>query len=323
MRVTLLVEVVVAGAINWDINLFVGKFPRPGEETPVLRITRVPGGKAGNVSVAASRLLGPNKIAIVGALGRDEIADTQIRLFNDEGVDTSAVSRKADSESGQAYIITEESGENVIHTYFGANAMLKPTDILSKAAETMIRSAKVTAITDPPEETVETITKIGHEAGRLIAWDPGIRAKAGMRQLRSMLLRVSYLFLNEVEVEYMTGVKDPAEAVKRLSAINPELKVIVKWGKEGCTMFKKQEETRIPGIDLAKHGLEVVNTVGCGDAFLGAFSAAKSLDLFDEEALNWANWAGALKATKSETRGSPTRNELEKWVSSNRTRKND
>jgi len=35
----------------------------------------------------------------------------------------------------------------------------------------------------------------------------------------------------------------------------------------------------------------------------------------DEEALQWANWAGALKATKTETRGSPTRSELEKWVS--------
>lgn len=307
-------DVVVAGAINWDINLFVGKFPRPGEETPVHRITRVPGGKAGNVTVAAARLLGPNRVGILGALGRDDIADTQIRLLNNEGVDTSAVSLKDETESGQAYIVTEESGENVIHTYFGANAMLAPTDILGKTCAEMIRFSRITAITDPPEETVETITRIAHEADRPIAWDPGIRAKAGMGQLRSMLLRVSYLFLNEVEVEYMTGVKDPAEAVKRLSAMNPELKVIMKLGKEGCAMFREQRESRIPGIDLAKHGLRVVNTVGCGDAFLGAFSAAKALSLVDEEALLWANWAGALKATKPETRGSPTRNELEKWM---------
>jgi sugar/nucleoside kinase (ribokinase family) len=30
-----LIKVVVAGAINWDINLFVQRFPRPGEEMPV------------------------------------------------------------------------------------------------------------------------------------------------------------------------------------------------------------------------------------------------------------------------------------------------
>ena len=64
--------------------------------------------------------------------------------------------------------------------------------------------------------------------------------------------------------------------------------------------------------------MAVVNTVGCGDAFLGAFSAAKALQLGDVDALNWANWAGALKATKSETRGSPTIRELKTWVDRNR-----
>lgn len=309
-----MVQVVIGGAINWDINLFVGRFPRPGEETPVIRITRVPGGKAGNVAVAAARLLGHHQVGIIGALGQDDIADTQLRLLNKEGVDTSAISRKADAESGQAYIITEESGENVIQTYFGANAMLKPTDITRESTLEMIQSARITTITDPPEETVETIMGIAHKAGRLIAWDPGIRAKAGMGNLRNMLLCTSYLFLNEVEAEYMTGVGEPAEAAKRLSGINPDLTAILKSGKEGCTMFKGQAITQVPGIDLAKYGLRVVNTVGCGDAFLGAFSAAKALDLSDEESVRWANWAGALKATKPETRGSPTRNELEKWI---------
>ncbi len=309
-----MVQVVIGGAINWDINLFVGRFPRPGEETPVIRITRVPGGKAGNVAVSAARLLGHHQVGIIGALGQDDIAHTQLRLLDSEGVDTSAISRKADAESGQAYIITEESGENVIQTYFGANAMLKPTDITRESTLEMIQSARITTITDPPEETVETIMGIAHKAGRLIAWDPGIRAKAGMGNLRNMLLCTSYLFLNEVEAEYMTGVGEPAEAAKRLSGINPDLTAILKSGKEGCTMFKGQAITQVPGIDLAKYGLRVVNTVGCGDAFLGAFSAAKALDLSDEESVRWANWAGALKATKPETRGSPTRNELEKWI---------
>lgn len=318
-----MVEVVVAGAINWDINLFVRMFPRPGEETPVVRITRVPGGKAGNVSVAAARLLGFGQVGLIGALAQDDIAETQLRLLNTEGVDTSAISRKTDVESGQAYIITEESGENVIHTYFGANAMLKPTDISSKGGGEMIRSARITAITDPPEETIDTITQIAHETGRLIAWDPGIRAKAGMERLRRILLRTSYLFLNEVEAQYMTGVRQPAEAAKCLSEINPHLTAILKLGKEGCTIFKGQATIRVLGIDLAKFGLKVVNTVGCGDAFLGAFSAAKAMDLSDEVSVHWANWAGALKATKPETRGSPTRDELERWIARTGTRQSD
>lgn len=315
-----MVKVVVAGAINWDINLFVRAFPRPGEETPVVRITRVPGGKAGNVAVAAARLLRPHEVGIIGALGRDDIADMQMQLLNGDGVDTSAISLKAETESGQAYIITEESGENVIHTYFGANALLKPTDILSEKTREMIRSAIITTITDPPEETVDTLAEIAHKAGKPIAWDPGIRAKAGMEQLRDILVRTRYLFLNEVEAEYMTEVREPAEAAKRLSEINPDLTAILKLGKEGCTMFKGQTAVRVPGIDLAEYGLTVVNTVGCGDAFLGAFSAAKALDFSDEESVRWANWAGALKATKPETRGSPTREELERCIARTSTR---
>jgi len=309
-----LVDVVVAGAINWDINLFVHKFPQPGGETPVLRITRVAGGKAGNVAVATARLLGPRRVAIIGALGKDSIGDEQNRLLSEEGVDTSTIIVKPDVESGQAYIVIEDSGENKIHTHFGANAILAPDDILSGTLRKSIQSAKIVTISDPPEETIDTIVGIAHAVGTMIAWDPGVRSGAGMERLRPILAQTDYLFLNEVEVEYMTEAREPAEAVRRLSGMNPELKVIMKWGKEGCTMFKGQTETRVPGIDLAKHGMRVVNTVGCGDAFLGVFSAAKALSLVDEEALQWANWAGALKATKPETRGSPTRSELEKWV---------
>jgi ribokinase len=62
---------------------------------------------------------------------------------------------------------------------------------------------------------------------------------------------------------------------------------------------------------LERLGLKVVNTVGCGDAFLGAFVAAKSEGKSDEEAIVWANAAGSFKATRMETRGSPKRNELD------------
>jgi ribokinase len=310
-----LIKVVVAGAINWDINLFVQKFPRPGEEMPVTRIARVPGGKAGNVSVAAARLLGPNQVGIIGALGYDDIADKQIRLFKTEGVETSAITCKPDAESGQAYIIIEESGENIIHTHFGANSMLEPTDVSRTDVKEMIRSAAVTVITDPPPDAIEAIAEISHQAGGLVAWDPGVRAEAGMEKLRRVLLCTNYLFLNEAEVEYMTGVKEPEEAAGHLLTINPDLTAILKLGKEGFTAFGSETTIRIPGIDLTEWGLTVVNTVGCGDAFLGAFSAAKALKLSDEQALHWANWAGAMKATKSETRGSPTRRELEEWTS--------
>jgi len=55
--------------------------------------------------------------------------------------------------------------------------------------------------------------------------------------------------------------------------------------------------------------------VGCGDAFLGAFVASLSEGRSDEEALEWANCAAGLKATRPETRGSPDRMTLLKYLS--------
>ena len=60
--------------------------------------------------------------------------------------------------------------------------------------------------------------------------------------------------------------------------------------------------------------MKVVNTVGCGDAFLGVFAASKAQGMDDIEALERANLAGALKATKPETRGSPRKEEFERYL---------
>ena len=70
----------------------------------------------------------------------------------------------------------------------------------------------------------------------------------------------------------------------------------------------------VPSVNLEKIGLKVVNAIGCGDAFLGAFAASKAEGLDDVESLERANLAGALKATKPETRGSPNREEMGRYL---------
>ena len=79
-------------------------------------------------------------------------------------------------------------------------------------------------------------------------------------------------------------------------------------------MYRGAKKEVLPSLDLAGHGLKVVNTVGCGDAFLGAFVAALSEGLSELEALKWGNCAGGLKATKFETRGSPNRETLVRYL---------
>ena len=75
-----MVSLVVCGAINWDISCFVERLPVPGEEVTIENITRVSGGTGGNIAVAAARILGAKEVALIGALGKDDIASKLLPL---------------------------------------------------------------------------------------------------------------------------------------------------------------------------------------------------------------------------------------------------
>jgi ribokinase len=310
-----LVRTVVIGAINWDINLFVKKFPRGGEETVVDHITRVPGGKAGNVAVTAARLLGPNQAAILGGLGTDTVSTEQMRIFQEEGVVTSGLKFSQNEESGQAYILIDEHGENIIHSFRGANSSITPEDLDDPTRMELVSTALVVTIMDPPFETSLKLAKEARQLGKIIAWDPGVKSEMGLKRVEALLKNVDYLAANEAEIANLTGSKVPGEAARRLIKRNPNLKVLAKVGPKGSMLYQGKRRIMGQALDLNHRGLKVVNTVGCGDAFLGAFVAALSEGQPDREALKWGNCAAGLKATRLETRGSPDRETLMKYLS--------
>jgi len=309
-----LVKTVVLGKINWDTSLFLDRFPKSGEEVVVQRIVRVPGGKAGNTAVAGARLLGPAKVAILGGLGKDSIGAEQVKIFEKEGVLTSGLKFSEEAESGQAYITIDAKGANIIHTYAGANATITPADLDEPVRRGLISEAAVVSIMDPPFEAAMKLAETAKVFGKVVAWDPGVIARLGITKVRGLLKNVDYLIANEHESADLTGITNHDDAAKKLLDVNKEMRVVVKLGEKGCIMYAGEKRTALPNLDLPRAGLKVVNTVGCGDAFLGAFTAAVSEGLSDLDALRWGNCAGGLKATRLETRGSPTREMLLKHL---------
>lgn len=309
-----MVRTVVLGAVNWDTSLFIKRFPHSGQEAIVRRITHMPGGKAGNTAVAAARLLGPEQAAIFGGLGKDSIGAEQVKIFEGEGVDTSGLKFCDDAESGQAYIAIDEEGANIIYKHSGANALIEPSDLDDPTRRTLISEAATVAIMDPPLETAIKMAERAKGFGKVVAWDPGVNSELGLREVRALMKNVDYIVANEHEVANLTGVKNPETAARRLTAENEKLKVVVKLGGKGCVLHAGDKKVMLPNLDLSAVGLKAVNTVGCGDAFLGAFVAALSEGLSDADALRWGNCAGGLKATRFETRGSPDREKLLKHL---------
>jgi len=309
-----MVDLICCGAINWDINLFVERLPRTGEEVQVREIQRVSGGTAANVSVAAARILGPSRVAFIGALGGDGIAERQLAILGEEGVDASGVLRVADEESGQAYITIGAGGENEIHTYFGANLRLLPGSLSDPKRQRLIREAKVAVIMDPPLETAERLTELCRADGKTVVWDPGVYADLKLEALAPTIRNVDYFVLNHLEFENLLGSSDPGQVSAGLGSVKRGIKAIIKRGRDGCTLCGDGATVRVDAVPLDKLGLEVVNTVGCGDAFIGAFAAAKVEGIDDIEALRRGCAAGSFKATRKETRGGPTAKQLQEML---------
>jgi ribokinase len=314
-------ELITCGAINWDINLFIERLPRAGEEVPVKEIQRVSGGTAANVAVAAARLLGKKRVAFIGALGKDEIADKQRSILWDEGVDDSGLLFVQGKESGQAYISISGDGENEIHTYFGANLKLDGPCLRDPERLKLIKGAKICVIMDPPLETARYLAELCRDYGVTVIWDPGVYAELGLNELMPTLANTDYFILNHVEYENLLGTSSAHEIAQRMHERVKGLKCIIKHGSEGCTLTQDSVGAiiHINAVPLDRLGMTVVNTVGCGDAFIGGFASAKVEGLDDTEALRWGNVAGSFKATRKETRGGPMKAQLveliEKWRS--------
>jgi len=309
-------QLLVIGCINWDINLFLTRFPQVGEEVPVNKITRVPGGTAANVAVAASRLMEEGEVTLIGGLGADEVGRTQLSILEAEGINTSGIQIFSDQESGQAYILIDKNGQNSIHTYFGANRCISPQLIQDPPLKNLIKAAEVIVIMDPPINTALKVAEQGHANDSLVIWDPGVYYELGIDTLSPTLAFTDYFILNQVEYTTLLETQDARCMGHKLAAVSADITGIVKQGAQGCILIKSQGESIrvIPSVNLQDIGMKVVNTVGCGDAFIGAFAAAKVNQCGDEEALIQANYAGAYKATREETRGSPTHTELVNFI---------
>jgi ribokinase len=307
----LTLELAITGALNWDINLFVKQIPLTGQEVVVEKIARVPGGKGGNVAVAASRILGKGRVALIACLGRDDVGRKQISILEQEGVDTSAVQLLDNIESGQAYITVDQKGGNVIETHFGANAELTTEHLMLPKVQSVLANLRMLVVIDPPRKVAGKLLAEAKRLGKPVMWHPGVLTRFGLDEFEQDMEDINYLILNEHEATQFTETKRLEEALSRLSKAAPKAKILVTLGNKGAAFYSEGKTSKTAKISLDKLGKKVVNTTGSGDAFVGAFAAYKVLGVGDMEAFRYANMAGALKACHPDTRGSPTRKDLE------------
>jgi len=306
-------SLVVCGAINWDISCFVEQLPVPGEEVTIRYITRVSGGTGGNIAVAAARILGAKKVALIGALGRDDIARQQIAALDVEGVVTEGIDHIAGEESGQAYILVDQTGENVIASHLGANARLGLEHLNKAQVKQQLQECRGIVLTDPNLEVAEELIKLAKRRDVAVLWDPGILISPNREALHSLAKQAEVLFLNETEANALLGTDELNASLQKLKELGFGNHVVLKLSSQGAAMLEPASGTvtQIPALPLKKLDINVVNTVGCGDVFAGVFAAYHVEGSSLAQSLVMASVAAGFNATRPETRGSPDRATLE------------
>ncbi len=306
-------SLVVCGAINWDISCFVERLPVPGEEVTIKHITRVSGGTGGNIAVAAARILGAKKVALIGALGKDDIARQQIAAFDVEGVITEGIDHIAGEESGQAYILVDQTGQNVIASHLGANARLGLGHLNKAQVKQQLQECRGIVLTDPPLEVAEELINLAKRRDVPVLWDPGILISPNREALQALARQAEVLFLNETEANDLLGTDELNMSLQKLKELRFGNHAVLKLGAQGAAMLELASGTviEVPALPLKKLGLNVVNTVGCGDVFAGVFAAYHVMGSSLAQSLIMASAAAGLNATRPETRGSPDRANLE------------
>jgi 5-dehydro-2-deoxygluconokinase len=122
-------------------------------------------------------------------------------------------------------------------------------------------------------------------------WESKDRARA---EIAEVLPMVDVVVGNLTECEVAVGETDPERAAKALLASGPSI-AIVKLGPDGVMGADESGVVTLPAAQI-----EVVNGLGAGDAFGGAFCHGLLEDWPLERILDFANTAGAIVASRLE-----------------------
>jgi ribokinase len=109
----------------------------------------------------------------------------------------------------------------------------------------------------------------------------------------ALLAVTDILVVNEGEGRRLTGADGP-EAIGAALQRRVGKAAIVTLGADGAILFQAGGEP----LRRSAHAVEVVDTTGAGDAFIGALAARLAAGHEAGEALAWGLSAGALACTR-------------------------
>ncbi len=300
-------KILVLGNSNIDFVLKIPRFHRPGETILAESLGTFFGGKGANQAITAKRLGG--NVQFITKLGRDHFGKAYRHDFIRSGLDQRLLLQDKKLRTGTAVIEVSPEGENRIIAFLGANGSLSAGD-LKKLKRHFSGVGIFATQLEIPVSTAETGLKMAKEQGAITLLNPS----PPVRLSPKLLSRVDFIIPNELEAQFLTGLKWKRDQhipkiAEKLLEMGPK-NVVVTLGSKGLYFKSRDEEFWMKAFRV-----KVVDTTAAGDAFLGALAISLSENKPIREALVFANGAGALSTTKFGAQPSlPFRKDLDRFL---------
>ena len=279
-------RIVVVGSANVDLTTFTDQFPRPGETLFGDHFDLGFGGKGANQAVAAVHC--GAKVHMVSRVGDDLFGPATIHNFKKLGIGTRHVRRIKGISSGVAPIFVEKNGQNRIIVVKGANDRLAPRDV-DEAAPLIQRADAIILQFEIPLRTVYHTIRLAQRSGVRCILNPAPALPVELDRLAG----VDYFIPNESEAESITGrpvgTVEEAKACARYLLDQGLRRVILTLGARGALLATREGIELIPAFNV-----EVKDSTGAGDAFIGSFAVFLAEAVPEREAVARANLYAAI-----------------------------
>ena len=293
----------VLGSINFDLVIFLKKFPEIGETVKGNSIFFNLGGKGANQAITIKKL--NDDVIFIGRVGDDYFGKYLINNLNQFNLDYEI---KIDNNlnTGIAIINVDENGKNKIVIYEGANSGVRDEEIdflkdRIKGEDLLLMQGEI------PFETIINAVEIAKKSQAKVIFDP---APAKL-EFKNLFPYLTYITPNEVEIQMLTP--DISELDDKIDfLINSGVYgVIVKLGEKGIVY--KDRDGRYFKLDAYK--VNAVDTTAAGDIFNGAFALCLSKNFDLKYSLKFSQAASAISVTrKGATISCPDYNEVIKFL---------
>jgi ribokinase len=283
-------RVLVVGSANVDFTVAAPRLPAPGETVSEGTLLITHGGKGANQAVAARRL--GADVRLIASVGADDAGQRIVTALAAEGIGVGGVS-VADRPTGTALIVVDPAGRNQIAVAPGANRALTVEQVTRREDDFAWAQIVVCQLEIPLAVAAWSLAE-ARRRGAITILNP---APVPAEPL-SVWPLVDYLTPNLGEATRLSGTAEDGRDAATTAATRLRARgaghVLVTLGAEGVlAVIGDGAPLRVGG-----RAVEVVDTTAAGDAFNGALAVALGQRRGLEEALRFANAAGALACTR-------------------------